>query len=188
MTGNASTNELTDEERKATIGQIEQELPRLRRFARYLAGNASDADDLVQECLIRALSNLDKWTPGTNLRAWLLVILKNVFRNQLRREKRERIALEQPDATDPVAIHPAQDTRLLMREVADAFEQLSAEHREVLLLVAVEGLKYEEAAIVLDVAIGTIKSRVARARTALKDLLDQETGRDQERMVEKGHG
>lgn len=159
-------------DRKQTFELIEKEIPRLRRFARFLAREADYADDLVQECLFRAVKNIDSWTPGTNLRAWLLVILKNVFRNDRRRAGRELTRDPQLETELAVAVPAAQDARIALLEVRDAFLKLNEEHREILSLVAIEGLKYEEASVVLDVPVGTIRSRLSRARAALRDLVN----------------
>jgi RNA polymerase sigma-70 factor (ECF subfamily) len=157
---------------KHTIDALKSEIPRLRRFARYMARDADYADDLVQECLARAIANIESWQPGTNLRAWLFVILKNVFRNDKRREKHEIAHLNRLE-TEAVSTVPArQHAQLMLSEIQDAFLQLSEDHREVLMLIAVEGLRYEEAAQILDISVGTVKSRLSRARNALRTLVD----------------
>ena len=154
------------------LRSIEAEIPRLRRYARHLVGDVDRADDLVQECLTRALDKRDSWTPGTNLRAWLFVILKNCHINELRRAQRSPISgeasLREPDLTRA----GSQEARVALLEVRDAFLGLSEEHREVLLLVAVEELPYEEAAAILGVPLGTVRSRLSRARQALRAALE----------------
>lgn len=159
------------------LDQLETEIPRLRRFARYLTRDRDYADDLVQETLYKAVKNIGSWQPGTNLRAWLLVILKNTFRNDLRRNKREVPASDMIEGSLEVAVPGAQDARMALLEVQEAFLHLSEEHREVLLLVAVEGLHYEEAAVVLDVAVGTVRSRLSRARAALREIVETRNGK-----------
>jgi RNA polymerase sigma-70 factor, ECF subfamily len=161
-----------------TLHRIEAEIPRLRRFARYLARDADVADDLVQECLLRAVSRIDSWEPGTNLRAWLLTILRNVFLTELRRIRRTPIRSEPDEAQQAAAQeaagashHNDQDFAIYLAAVQRAFNRLGEEHREILLLVAVEELTYEEAAAVLNIPIGTVRSRLSRARTALRQLL-----------------
>ena len=151
---------------------IEAEIPHLRRFARYLARDIDRGDDLVQECLTRAIAKNATWTPGTNLRAWLFTILKNCHINDLRRARR---ADEMPDEHPLLTVPANQDAHIGLLEVRDAYLRLSDEHREVLLLVAIEGLQYDEAAAVLDVPVGTVRSRLSRARAALRDTLE-ETG------------
>jgi RNA polymerase sigma-70 factor (ECF subfamily) len=156
-----------------TISAMKAEIPRLRRFARYMTREADYADDLVQECLARAIASIATWQPGTNLRAWLFVILKNVFRNDKRREQHD-LAYRNTLENDPPPLDGGADQhhRLLLSEVQDAFMRLPDEQREILMLIAVEGLRYEEAAEVLNIPVGTVKSRLSRARTALRALVD----------------
>jgi RNA polymerase sigma-70 factor (ECF subfamily) len=149
---------------------IEAEIPHLRRFARYIVRDVDRADDLVQECLTRAIAKLHTWTPGTNLRAWLFVILKNCHINEVRRQ---RPTSEMPDEHPLLNVPANQDAHVGLLEVRDAFLRLSEEHREVLLLVAIEGLQYEEAAEILRVPLGTVRSRLSRARQALRDALSE---------------
>ena len=154
----------------ATIDLIEAEIPRLRRYARFLVGDVDRADDLVQECLTRAIAKIDSWQPGTNMRAWLFVIMRNCYFNDLRRKSRSPIIEE---AEDTFASTPGnQEAHLALQEVRRAFLQLSEEHREVLLLIAIEGLAYEEAAAIIGVPIGTVRSRASRARQALRQAVD----------------
>ena len=153
-----------------TLPLIEAEIPHLRRFARYVVRDVDRADDLVQECLTRAIAKLHTWTPGTNLRAWLFVILKNCHINEVRRQ---RPTSEIPDDHPMLNVPANQDAHINLLEVRDAFLRLSEEHREVLLLVAIEGLQYEEAAAVLGVPLGTVRSRLSRARQALRDALEE---------------
>ena len=155
-----------------TLDLVEREIPRLRRYARYLARDPDYADDLVQECLLRAIQKLDSWTPGTNMRAWLLVILQNVFRNDLRKANREVSASNFSEEQLTIAVPGAQEAHMAFLEVRTAFLDLSEDHREVLLLVAVEGMSYEEAAVILDVPVGTVRSRLSRAREALRAAVD----------------
>lgn len=147
-----------------------EHVPALRAFALALVRNRSDADDLVQETLVKAWSNLEKYTPGTNLRAWLFTIQRNTFFSARRKHKRE--------VPDPEGIHaaklaekPAHDGRLAFSEFLVAFDKLSSEHREVLMLVGAEGFSCEEAAAMIGVAVGTIKSRASRARSQLAELM-----------------
>jgi RNA polymerase sigma-70 factor (ECF subfamily) len=153
---------------------IEAEIPRLRRYARYLVRDLDQADDLVQECLARAVARIDGWTAGTNLRAWLFVILRNCFINELRRTR--GVALDGDLAADDqaLAMPASQEAHVALREVHNAYLTLSQEHREILLLVAIEGMQYDEAAVVLNVALGTVRSRLSRARQALRDALSED--------------
>lgn len=154
------------------LSLIEAEIPHLRRFARYLARDIDRGDDLVQECLTRAIAKHDTWTPGTNLRAWMFTILKNCHINDVRRARRSE---EMPEEHPLLSVPANQDAHIGLLEVRDAYLRLSDEHREVLLLVAIEGLQYDDAAKVLKVPVGTVRSRLSRARQALRDALE-ETG------------
>lgn len=164
-------------EHRETIFALEAEIPRLRRFARFMTRDVDYADDLVQECLTRAIANITSWQPGTNLRAWLFVILKNVFRNDKRREKHEVAHLNRLENEAISFAAPQQHTHLALSEIQSAFLQLTEDHREVLMLIAVEGLRYEEAASILDISVGTVKSRLSRARSALRALVEAETAK-----------
>jgi RNA polymerase sigma-70 factor, ECF subfamily len=156
-----------------TLELIEAEISRLRRYARYLARDVDRADDLVQECLMRAIAKIDSWTPGTNLRAWLFVILRNCHINELRRGQRVNLVGETNSDYDLVPTPASQEAHMSLLEVRDAYLNLSEEHREVLLLVAIEGLQYEEAAEILEIPVGTVRSRLSRARQALRDALEE---------------
>ena len=152
-------------------------IPHLRAFAISLTGNVDQADDLVQDAIVRGLSNLDSFTPGTNLQAWLFTILRNHFHTLLRRRKRE---VEDPDdaMASSLSTPPEQHARLDFQDFRTALAQLPLEQREVLLLVGAEGLSYEEAARICGTAIGTIKSRMNRARARLAELLHLEDEED----------
>jgi RNA polymerase sigma-70 factor, ECF subfamily len=151
----------------------ERELPRLRRYARYLRGEPDYAEDLVQECLLRAMEKIDTWQPGTNLRAWLFVILRNCHINEIRREQRMVSIDEEFPASGLTLIVPgSQENHVALAEVRNAHLSLSEEHRDVLRLVVIEGLQYKEASAILDVPMGTVRSRLSRARQALRQALD----------------
>lgn len=159
---------------------IEAEIPHLRRYARYIVRDSNQADDLVQECLARAVAKIDSWQPGTNLRAWLFVILKNCHINAMRRSQAAPTVDAENHQTPSAEAN--QEAHMMLMEVRNAFLRLSQEHREVLLLVAIEGLQYQEAAAVLNVQVGTVRSRLSRARQALRQTLEESEGRqvDQE--------
>jgi RNA polymerase sigma-70 factor, ECF subfamily len=151
---------------------LEKAIPRLRRYAFALTRNMSRADDLVQDTLVRAIANQRCWQWGTNLRAWLFTIMHNQNVNVVRRSARESAAVELDDAwpgpttaTDPAA-------GLLLRDLDRAFAQISREQRQVILLVGLEGISYGEAARILDVPLGTIRSRLSRGRESLRTLMD----------------
>jgi RNA polymerase sigma-70 factor, ECF subfamily len=151
----------------------EREIPRLRRYARYLRGEPDHAEDLVQECLLRAMEKIDTWQPGTDLRAWLFVILRNCHINEIRREHRMVSIDDESSASGPTLTVPSnQETRVALAEVRNAHLSLREEHREVLRLVVIEGLQYKEASAILDVPLGTVRSRLSRARQALRQALD----------------
>ena len=150
------------------------EIPSLRRYARVLCRDFDEADDLVQECLLRAIGKLHLFNPGTNLRAWLFTILRNLFLNRSRREDIERnwtaeqvSAVLGGDTTDAVQPH-----RVALVEVSAHLEALPKAMRELLMIVAIDGMSYEEAAAVLEVPVGTVRSRLSRARQALLALQD----------------
>lgn len=158
------------------LNRIEAEIPRLRRYARSLVRDADRADDLVQDCLVRAIDKIESWQEGTNLRAWLMTILRNKFLNDCRRNRVERLALEEHKSSSPSVVPANQHVQVFLSSFQDAFEALSPEHREALTLIAVEGFHYEEAAKIIGISVGTVKSRVSRARSNLKDFLENPKG------------
>lgn len=145
-------------------------LPAMRAFAISLTRNATLADDMVQDAVVKAWTNFDKYQSGTNLRAWLFTILRNTYYSQRRKAARE-VADVGNVLTDALAEKPAHDGRLHMTDFRDAFARLNDEQREVLLLVGALGFSYEEAAGMCGVAVGTIKSRTNRARQRLAKLM-----------------
>ena len=149
---------------------IEAEIPRLRRYARALTRDIVTADDLVQECLTRALSKLHLWEQGTDLRAWLFTILHNQHINHVRRTAREGTAVGLSEREPLLARAPQQGIWLELRDLERALAKLPRTQRSVILLVGLEGMSYGEVATVLDVPIGTIRSRLSRGREALRRL------------------
>ena len=149
---------------------IVQHIPRLRRYARALAGDRYAADDLVQDTLERAWNKFHLWRPGSDLRAWLFAIMHNVFVNQMRSR---RLEMEQV-MEDPPSPHvrASQADGIEVADLESALSRLTAEHREVLLLVAVEQMKYEEVAGTLGIPVGTVMSRLSRARERLRHQLE----------------
>ncbi|MGB7541906.1 MAG: RNA polymerase sigma factor [Burkholderiales bacterium] len=144
-------------------------IPRLRRYASALVGDRYAADDLVQDTLERAWKKFYLWRPGSDLRAWLFAIMHNVFVNQVRRRRNEiEQAMEDPPA---VAVRATQSDHLELQDVDRALRILSAEQREVMLLIAVEQMTYDEVSRALDIPIGTVMSRLSRARDRLRQLL-----------------
>jgi RNA polymerase sigma-70 factor (ECF subfamily) len=152
-------------------------LPHLRAFAISLSGSVDKADDLVQETLARALTNIERFTPGTCLQAWLFTILRNLFHTEFRRRRRE---VEDPDGVmaSRLAVLPNQSGRVEFEELRAALAKLPPDQREALLLVSAEGFSYEEAARITGAQLGTIKSRVNRARTRLAELMQLDDPED----------
>jgi RNA polymerase sigma factor (sigma-70 family) len=143
-------------------------IPRLRRYARALAGEKSAADDLVQDTLERAWAKLHLYRRGTDLRAWMFTVMHNVYVNQLR-AARPGVQLEDDM---PELMRPARESEPLeLRDLDRAIRRLPPEQREVLLLVVLEDMSYEEAARTLGIPIGTVMSRLARAREKLRAML-----------------
>ncbi|HZN23786.1 MAG TPA: RNA polymerase sigma factor [Burkholderiales bacterium] len=155
--------------------RVNELIPRLRRYARALTGERSAADDLVQDTLERAWTKLHLWRAGSDLRAWLFTIMHNVHVNQVR----SRSAAATLPLDDDVADAPVRATQADMLEVRDidtALKRLPVEQREVLLLVALEHMSYQETADTLGIPIGTVMSRLARARERLRMMLDADAG------------
>jgi len=150
--------------------QILASIPSLRAFAISLSGNVDRADDLVQETILRALANIHSFQPGTNLPAWLFTILRNLFRSEYRKRRRE---VEDADGSfaQTLKSNPEQIGRIEFQEFRDALSQLPQDQREALILVGASGFSYEEAADICECAVGTIKSRVNRARSRLAKML-----------------
>ena len=149
---------------------IEQHIPRLRRYARALTGDRGMADDLVQDTLERAWNKLHLWRRGSDLRAWLFTVMHNVFINQLRsRAAYQVVPLDESELN--TTERPRQTDRLEIRDLDMALRKLPDEQREVLLLVALEQLSYEETARALGIPIGTVMSRLSRARERLRRLV-----------------
>ena len=152
-------------------------LPALRAFAWSLSHNSADADDLVQDTLIKAWTHRSKFEPGTNLRAWLFTILRNTYYTAVVRRRRE-VADEDGKYAAALSTPPTQDWSVAMRSFRAALQQLPNEHREALVLVGAAGMTYEDAAEICGCAVGTIKSRVNRARARLLKLMEAESAAD----------
>jgi RNA polymerase sigma-70 factor (ECF subfamily) len=147
--------------------QVAECIPALRAFSRTFTVNATDGDDLVQETLFRALRGIENFQPGTQLKSWLFTIMRNTYYTQYHKKVRE-----QPGAADCVSLRlvvsPTQEWRAAETELKDALFRLSGDQRQILVLVAGLGFTYEEAADLMGCAVGTIKSRLSRARCALE--------------------
>ena len=168
--------------------RIEEEIPRLRRYARALTRDVNAADDLVQDCLTRALGRLQLWQEGTDLRAWLFTILHNQYVNHVRRSAREGNAVAVSDSEPLLTTRPAQSKRIELRDLERAIAKLPDEQRSVLLLVGLEGMRYEEVASVLDVPVGTVRSRLSRGRDLLRHLMGMVPEDDDSPARQTGRG
>ncbi len=160
--GGRVNEQANDSGLRAALAEL---LPELRAFARYLAGSRAEADDLVQEAVLRTLRGLDGRAEGINLRAWCLAVLRNTFHEQLRLRRREAARLRNTPEPPPMA--PTQETPGAMRDLTRALAMLPPLLREAVLLVGAQGLSHEEAARICNVPIGTMKARVSRARKLL---------------------
>lgn len=156
---------------------LPKHLPALRALAISLTRNSAAADDLVQDIIVKAWSIFEKFQLGTKLRAWLFTILRNTIFSDTRKCRRE--------VPDPEGVHaarlfvkPDHDGRLALADFRKAFDRLSAEHREVLILVGASGFSYEEAANMMGIAVGTVKSRASRARRRSAEFLGLAEGED----------
>jgi RNA polymerase sigma-70 factor, ECF subfamily len=151
--------------------ELMRAIPNLRAFAMSLSGDPTRSDDLVQETLVKAWSNLTTFEEGTNLKAWLFTILRNIFFSEHRKRRRE---VEDADGhlSAGLAVHPEQLGHMDFEDFRVALRELPTDQREALLLVGAEGFSYEEAAVISGCAVGTIKSRVNRARARLVEILD----------------
>jgi RNA polymerase sigma-70 factor (ECF subfamily) len=151
--------------------ELVEHIGAMRAFAISLTRNTATADDIVQDALVKAWSNIESFTPGTNMRAWLFTIVRNTYFSLHRKRKRE---VEDVDGsyTDSLSQKPEHDGKLALRDFAAAFDELTDEQREALVLVGAQGFSYEEAAKTAGVAVGTIKSRVNRGRAHLAELMD----------------
>jgi RNA polymerase sigma-70 factor (ECF subfamily) len=157
--------------------ELVQWIPNLRAFALSLTQSAQHSDDLVQDTLVKALSNLDKFQMGTNLRAWLFTILRNSFYNGIRYRKYHQTA--PLDEVDPgyLELRATQEKYIEFQDVLKGLGRLAPEQREAIVLIAAEGLSYEEAAAVCNCPVGTVKSRLSRARQRLEEYSNGEKTR-----------
>lgn len=161
--------------RQNIAGQIEEHVPALKRYALALARNASAADDLVQDCVVRALTKADLYKNGTNLRAWLFTILHNLHVNEKRREGKWKQPADPSAALASLSKPAAQTESVMLRAVRKAMMVLPRQQRSILYSVGVEGKSYEEVSDEFDLPVGTVKSRCFRARAALNDALENTT-------------
>ena len=154
--------------------QVVEYIPRLRRYARALmCGDVLAADDLVQDCLERALSRLHQWRAGSDLRAWLFTIMHNLYVNHVRKSANSPQWVEMQQQYEPHSGKDMAEQQLALRDLNRAIYTLSAEQREILLLVSLEGLRYQEVAKILGVPEGTVMSKLSRARHKLRNMMDE---------------
>ena len=152
---------------------LEAEIPRLRRYARSLTrGDVIRADDIIQSCLARAVAKQHLWQPGTDLRAWLFTILHNQPVNDVRRSVREGINVAVEEMAPVLTVQSNAVAVLQLRDLEAAIARLPQEQRQVILLVGLEGMRYEEVADILGVPVGTVRSRLSRGRDQLRRLMD----------------
>src|SRR5438045_6542540 len=151
---------------------VEAEIPRLRRYARALTRDVSRTDDLDQSCRIRADATQHLWQPGTDLRAWLFTILHNQHVNDVRRSVREGINVAVEEMAPVLTVQSNAVAVLQLRDLEAAMARLPQEQRQVILLVGLEGMRYEEVAEILGVPVGTVRSRLSRGRAQPRRLMD----------------
>jgi RNA polymerase sigma-70 factor (ECF subfamily) len=147
---------------------VAAEIPCLRRYARKLARDEALAEDLLQESLLRGLDKVHLWREGTNLRAWLCTILHNHYINELRRAKRQGIAVELGECDEPLAYPPTQDLSLKMRDVGRALAALPKGQRMVITMIGIDGFDYGKVAGMVGIPLGTVRSRLSRGRDKLR--------------------
>jgi RNA polymerase sigma-70 factor (ECF subfamily) len=152
---------------------LETAIPKLRRYACALTRDAVRADDLVQSCLVRAIAKQHLWEPGTDLRAWLFTILHNQHVNDVRRSVREGVTVPVDEMTQTLTAVSNVHASLQLRDLDRAMARLPVEQRQVILLIGLEGMRYEEVAKILCIPIGTVRSRLSRGRDMLRGLMDR---------------
>jgi RNA polymerase sigma-70 factor (ECF subfamily) len=153
------------------LTKLEENIPALRRYAWTLLRNQSDADDLVQDCLVRALDHMDQRTSENDMRPWLFSIMHNLCVSRWRR-LRFRSSIVVSDTEADVSVPASQETAAELHAALNGLDQLPEEQRQVLLLVAVEGLEYADVAKILKIPVGTVMSRLSRARDKLRDTME----------------
>jgi RNA polymerase sigma-70 factor (ECF subfamily) len=152
---------------------ITEQIPRLRRYARALTGDRSRADDLVQDTLERAWGKLHLWRRGSDMRAWMFSIMHNTFINHIRKKQLDAVSMD--DEALEIPTRATQEDALQMRDLTSAIDKLPYEYREVILLIGLEQMSYEEAAQVLGIPLGTVMSRLSRGRERLRNIMAGES-------------
>lgn len=159
---------------------IEKYIPALQRYAVSMTRNSVAADDLVQECVVRALTKARLYRPGTNLRAWLFTILHNLHISEVRRARQWRVPLDPDAALAQLSVPPTQTGTVMLRTVHQAIMALPDQQRQILYSIAFDEKSYDEAAAEMGIPLGTVKSRYSRARRALQLRLGQINEREPE--------
>lgn len=149
------------------------EEPKLRKFAYKLTKSASDAEDLLQSTLLRALEKKDLFQDGTNLFSWSSKMMFNLFASKYRRKKKFETQYDPDDFIRKESVEGKQEIKIELMEVEEAITKLSTDHRDVLLMVCVEGMSYEDVSQQLDIPVGTVRSRLSRARSSLEEIMEQ---------------
>lgn len=152
---------------------ITEQIPRLRRYARALTGDRSRADDLVQDTLERAWGKLHLWRRGSDMRAWMFSIMHNTFINHIRKKQLDAVSMD--DEALDIPTRATQEDALQMRDLTSAIDKLPYEYREVILLIGLEQMSYEEVAQVLGIPLGTVMSRLSRGRERLRNIMAGES-------------
>lgn len=152
--------------------QIIQQIPKLRRYARGLTGHKDQADDLVQDCLARALAKISLWQQGSNLQGWLFTIMHNIFINDRQKQANNIHSIPFDEQVNLVAFGAEPEQAMHTDDMLKLLMKLTPAHREVLLLVSIEGQAYEEVASILNIPLGTVMSRLHRAREAMRKYMN----------------
>jgi RNA polymerase sigma-70 factor, ECF subfamily len=162
---------------------LEAQIPSLRRYSRVLCRDPDRADDLVQDCLCRAMRKRHLFLPGSNLRAWLFTLLHNLYVNAVRTSLRQGDSVPIEDVQPLLTVRPTQGGGLSLRDLERAMRFLSEEQQQVLLLVGLEAMSYDEISSILDLPVGTVRSRLSRGREELRRMLDGEAARQRPHAV-----
>jgi RNA polymerase sigma-70 factor (ECF subfamily) len=157
-----------------------KEMPKLHRFANRLCRNRDEAEDLLQATLLRALEKKDQFDEGTNLFGWTSKIMYNQFVSTYRRRVKFESQYDPEDYISRQYVEPSQETEMQLKRVKEAMQELSDEHRTILIMICVNGIKYQQAAKILELPVGTVRSRLSRARERLSEILGESAGETQE--------
>jgi RNA polymerase sigma-70 factor (ECF subfamily) len=164
----------------ALVGEMDS----LKKFALRLTGNMVEADDLLQSTILRAMEKKDYFQPGTDLFKWMSKIMFNLFVSTYRRKKKFETRYDPEGYLEKASVDPAQEAKVELRLVREAMKKLSGEHQEILMLVCVKGMRYQEVAGMLDIPVGTVRSRLSRAREHLQAIMDSDAAA---RRINTGH-